>query len=361
MNVKAFCISWRDFPSHLGSTFQDLQSEGTFTDVTLVSDDQAQIQAHKIVLSASSRVLKTILLNNPHSHPLIYLKGFKKKELQSLLQFMYLGETNINQDSINEFMEKARDLEVKDLIRDAESDNEYKDGSGDAQSIDHSDSYLDEQIDSPFKDVSNIVEHDDDDLNSFDVDDIKLSPYNDSLDKSKRSNDGKKQYSCDKCEYWTTYKQLLQRHQMNKHEGVSYPCNECDLKYADPRTLKMHQSTKHQGVMYECDQCSYSASRPDSLRYHKTAIHNEGIKYPCDKCSYQGSRKSVLKIHQQVKHEGLTYYCNLCDFKSLRQKHLRVHQKSKHEGVNYFCEKCEYHTSFQSSLSAHKKNKHLTQ
>ena len=178
MNAKAFCISWRDFPSHLGSTFQDLQSEGTFTDVTLVSDDQAQIQAHKIVLSASSRVLKTILVNNPHSHPLIYLKGFKKKELQSLLQFMYLGETNINQDSINEFMEKARDLEVKDLIRDAESDNEYKDGSGDGQSIDHSDSYLDDQQSSPLNDISNEVEHDPIGVDVIDAVDIKHSPSN---------------------------------------------------------------------------------------------------------------------------------------------------------------------------------------
>ena len=257
MNSKAFCISWRNFPSHLGSTFQDLQSARHFTDVTLVSDDQIQIQAHKIVLSASSRVLKTILVNNPHSHPLIYLKGFQSKELQSLLQFMYLGEANINQDSINEFMEKARDLEVKDLIRDAECDEQYKDRSGDRTLIDHSYSYEDHQIDSPLNDISVMVNQDDDDLSNVDAEDIKQSPSNEN---SQQYSGGKK-HNCEKCEFQTNYKHLLKRHQLNKHEGISYPCNECDLKFAAPGNLKMHQSTKHEGVMYECDKCSYSASR----------------------------------------------------------------------------------------------------
>ena len=79
------------------------------------------------------------------------------------------------------------------------------------------------------------MDHDDDDLNIVDAEDIKHSPSNDSLEKSQMSKDGKKHYSCEKCEYWTTYKQLLRRHQLSKHEGVSYPCNECDLKYADPK------------------------------------------------------------------------------------------------------------------------------
>jgi hypothetical protein len=136
-------------------------------------------------MSAPSQVQKTILVNNPHSHQLIYLKGFKKKELQGLLQFMYIGEANFNQDSINEFMEKARDLELKDLILDAKSDNVYNDGSGDCQIIEHSDSYLNDQIDSPLKDITNIVDHDDDgDSNIVDAGDIKQSLSNDSFDKS---------------------------------------------------------------------------------------------------------------------------------------------------------------------------------
>ena len=44
-----------------------------FVDVTLVSDDQESFQAHKIVLSSFSPVLKDLLLSNSHPHPIIFL------------------------------------------------------------------------------------------------------------------------------------------------------------------------------------------------------------------------------------------------------------------------------------------------
>ena len=38
------------------------------------------------------------------------------------------------------------------------------------------------------------------------------------------ANDGIKSYSCDKCEYWSKYKQHLQRHTLSIHDGVTYQC-----------------------------------------------------------------------------------------------------------------------------------------
>ena len=81
-------VMWAAFPDHLVGVFRDLGEEGHFADVTLVSDDLIQIKGHKIVLSACSPVLKTLLLNNPHSHPLLYLRGIKHFVLQALLKFM---------------------------------------------------------------------------------------------------------------------------------------------------------------------------------------------------------------------------------------------------------------------------------
>ena len=46
---EQFCLNWKTFPDHVASTFRDLITEGHFTDVTLVSDDQIPIPAHKIV------------------------------------------------------------------------------------------------------------------------------------------------------------------------------------------------------------------------------------------------------------------------------------------------------------------------
>ena len=112
---ETYNIKWKAFPDQLVGAFKDLGEEANFYDVTLVSDDQIQIKAHKIVLSACSPVLKTMLVNNPHSHPLLYLRGIKQTELQAILQFMYFGETKVNENRINMFISVAKDLEVKDI------------------------------------------------------------------------------------------------------------------------------------------------------------------------------------------------------------------------------------------------------
>ena len=112
--IKFFTMrSLSIFPVHsdgnISSSLSDLYTETCSTDVTLVSDDQIPFQAHKFVLGASSPVMKNLLLDNPHSHPLIYLRGVKQQELGSILQFIYHGEAAIHLDSINMFLENAKD------------------------------------------------------------------------------------------------------------------------------------------------------------------------------------------------------------------------------------------------------------
>ena len=100
MGQQIFPHKWKTFDSHLSSSLCDLFAQDTFTDVTLVSDDQIQFQAHQFILGACSPAMKNILLENSHSHPLIYLRGVMHEELSSILEFIYLGNTRISQDRI---------------------------------------------------------------------------------------------------------------------------------------------------------------------------------------------------------------------------------------------------------------------
>ena len=50
--AEKYTLNWDTFSEHLQLMFKDLYQEGRYTDVTLVSDDQTQFKAHKIVLSA---------------------------------------------------------------------------------------------------------------------------------------------------------------------------------------------------------------------------------------------------------------------------------------------------------------------
>jgi len=119
MEQGTICLSSKSFQSQLQTTLKELFTENTFADVTLVSDDQIQIPAHKFVLSACSPVLKNLLLNNPHSQPLLYLRGVEQQELQSILQFMYLGEARIYQERINDFLDIAMDVQINEFSQDS--------------------------------------------------------------------------------------------------------------------------------------------------------------------------------------------------------------------------------------------------
>jgi len=108
-------MQWRLFKTHLAGTQQDLYQDKHFSDVTLVSDDDIQVAAHKVVLSSCSSVLRKLLLNNPHPHPLLYLRGIKQQHMQAIIQYMYCGEVRVLQEDINEFISICNDLKVKDL------------------------------------------------------------------------------------------------------------------------------------------------------------------------------------------------------------------------------------------------------
>merc|ERR1711981_1068625 len=120
-------LNWYTFSEHLHLIFKELYEEGKHSDVTLVCDDQAQFKAHKIVLSACSGVFKKIIDNNPSQHPLIYLRGIQSYEMESILQFMYLGEGRFYYERMGEFIKVAKELEVKEISKGVEIPNVEED------------------------------------------------------------------------------------------------------------------------------------------------------------------------------------------------------------------------------------------
>jgi len=115
-SAEKFCLRWNDFESNISVAFRELRDDKDFFDVTLACDDN-QLPAHKVILSACSPFFRNILRKNPHQHPLLYLKGVKYKELQSVLNFMYMGEVNVAQEELNSFLSVAEDLRVKGLTQ----------------------------------------------------------------------------------------------------------------------------------------------------------------------------------------------------------------------------------------------------
>jgi len=113
---EKFCLKWNEFESNVSTAFRELREDKDFFDVTLACDDE-QIEAHKVILSACSPFFRKVLRKNPHAHPLLYLKGVKFTDLQSVLNFMYHGEVNVAQEELNSFLAVAEELQVKGLTQ----------------------------------------------------------------------------------------------------------------------------------------------------------------------------------------------------------------------------------------------------
>ena len=119
---EKFCLRWNDFESNISVAFREIREEKDFFDITL-SCGSRQIQAHKLILSACSPFFRTVLKQNPHQHPLLYLKGVEFNDLQSVLNFMYHGEVNVAQEELNSFLAVAEDLQVKGLTQSNDDQN----------------------------------------------------------------------------------------------------------------------------------------------------------------------------------------------------------------------------------------------
>ena len=106
-------LKWDSFLENLTRSFEDQTHNQDFSDVTLVCEDNQQIMAHSVILSASSPILQQMLKSFNHSHPLLYFWDIKHRDLVKLVEFMYSGQTTVYQSDLPYFLEIAKNLGVK--------------------------------------------------------------------------------------------------------------------------------------------------------------------------------------------------------------------------------------------------------
>ena len=94
---------------------QELMMNEDFADVTLITEDKGQIKANINILSACSSVFKDTLKKEKNSSQIMYLRGIQFSEMESIMQFIYLGEATFFEERMNEFLAVAKSLEIKEL------------------------------------------------------------------------------------------------------------------------------------------------------------------------------------------------------------------------------------------------------
>ena len=112
--------------SSLSCSLSTLFNSSSLCDSTLLCED-GQVEAHKVILAATSSFFSSVFQLNHHNHPLIYLRGVTLHHLQPLLQFVYGGRTQVAEEDLESFLALGRDLKIKGLDEKQQEQNVMQD------------------------------------------------------------------------------------------------------------------------------------------------------------------------------------------------------------------------------------------
>ena len=228
MNQEKYNLNWHTYLDHLRDLLHNMREMEYLTDVTLVCDDQKQFKAHKIVLSACSDVFKNIIDSLPLNSSVIYLRGIQHQEMESILEFMYLGVATFYQERMNEFLNVAKNLEIKEISKDVEfNDIEEYNNEEDVTETTHHLSSEQEEANTSVTDQPG---------NKESYKDRNASGVRDRSSNQIVENESRN-FSCSQCGNQFTHKHGLRQHIQSIHEGVKYSCKQCDQLFTQQSTL----------------------------------------------------------------------------------------------------------------------------
>ena len=259
---EKLCLQWNDFKENVTSAFGDLRQDKEFTDVTLVCEDGQKVEAHKLVLVASSPFFKNILTKNKHLHPLIYMRGVRSENLLAMVDFFYFGEANVYQENLDTFLLLAEEFQLKGL-RGNQAEREAE-------------TFQEPPTQSPQSK-----------LHKF-----RRTSKNNSLNKS-----------------------LLLQNGQNLTESeksvalVDHATNTTDLESLDKQVKRMMTMSENANPYAPnqkariCKVCGKEGSMAD-IMHHIEANHISGISIPCELCEKLYTSRQALRNHKSREHRN---------------------------------------------------------
>ena len=256
---EKFVLKWNDFQQNIASSYKELRTDSDFCDVTLVSEEDVHIEAHRIILAASSPFFNGVLKRNKHSHPMIYMRRLKARDLVAIVDFIYHGEANIYQEDLDGFLALAEELQLKglagsqdDTLDAVEEQISNKIQQQPKRSYDHKEYKYYQAIPNEGGQSSATSKPDNHAILPVDAGKMIVALDTNIEDSMMEIvDDGEHKWRCTLCGKTTKGQTAIARRDMRRHiethmEGLSYPCNQCDKVSRSSNGFRQHVSNSHQ-------------------------------------------------------------------------------------------------------------------
>jgi len=267
-NMDKFCLNWNGYDANIRKYFRKLRENNRLFDVTLVTDDDQHIQAHKIVLSAGSNFFSDIFIKSNHSNMLVYLKGISCDKLDPVIDFIYNGEAFITQEQLKVFIETGKELQVKGLEGELTGVEENTD-----ENMTHSQERKQRYNDNE-EEVFTVSADDKDDI-------------------AARINEGNQQLRIND-------ELCLQINEMIEKNGGAWRCKICGKTSRDKTDINRHAERHIEGMSHACHICNKTFQNRHSLTSHISRIHSE--LFSCEICEKTGMNRAAYLNHKRRQH-----------------------------------------------------------
>ncbi|XP_069954537.1 uncharacterized protein [Cherax quadricarinatus] len=114
MDGGLLSLRWNDHRQTFFKMLSGVRKREAYCDVTLACDGRFY-PVHKLVLSTCSDFFDEMFEKTACKHPVIVVANVAYKDLEALLNYMYLGEVNVLQNDLTGLMKAAEALRIKGL------------------------------------------------------------------------------------------------------------------------------------------------------------------------------------------------------------------------------------------------------
>ena len=261
--TEKLCLQWNDFGDNVLTAFRSLRGESDFADVTLACEDGKQVEAHKVILAASSPFFKNLLKRNTHSHLLVFMRGVSSDDLLAMVDFLYFGEASVYQENLESFLAIAQELQLKGLMGSKNGETEAKQKPP--------------KMAAPQK---------------------RGNPAN-KVEENVAKSSGQSLANLDK--------EIIFNE--NDAGALALPSNiDENLQELEEQVNSMMTRTEKRNIhgqpIYQCTMCGKEAKNAH-LKYHIEAKHLEGVSIPCNHCPNMFRSRSILAAHICKTHKNI--------------------------------------------------------
>ena len=324
-------VQFLDFKENTNAIFGKLREDKEFADVTLACEDGQQVDAHKVILSATSPFFQNLLQLNKHAHPVIFMRKVSSENLLAVLDFLYFGEANLPEENLETFLSLAEELKLKGLsgqtldniADDLDKQRVPSKSSKECQKIKK------ESEEGYEKKRNNKNEkHQDPFLNHSDEEAVKSL-----MEKTKNYiSNGKGKilsFICKPCGKEGRRK-IIKKHIIFRH--IAIPCNLCGKKFMSKNDMKSHKQIHHSGMSKS--QQEHEEKLKSMMTKSQNLIPNgkkqKVYAHSCKVCGKEGNLRN-MKDHIEALHmERVSLKCNFCDQTFSSRSSVKIHNERRH-------------------------------